>query len=481
MKVRRNIWFLLLSVVFISLFSPTTSPFYPFVEQLDSCFFQVVGWNWANGGVAYLTAWDQKGPVIYFINMLGYLLFGSKVGVWLLQVVSLFLTLHFTYRFLREEFEERRATFLTSLSVFALLNDYASSGNNVEEYLLPLLVPSFWCIYRWTKQRRWPNENTTHNPCFAFLYGVTFAFGLYTRLTNVLALCGAIAVIFFVLVYHREWKNILYNMLAFVGGFLLLFLPFAIYFYNEGAFDEMWYATYGYNVEYASIAPDLDPWSVNRFLYLLKSAILCFVLVFVSLLMVFHSPQRRLAGFLWLIADCSCMDWLMTGNGFNHYFIITFPFYSISLCELRKLWSLKGKMIYGKMVVVFLSLLVLACTYELYGTYKGMTTPDTNISFYTQVKKDIGTDKSKTFLAWNSIPSIYLFLNRQPGMRFLSYQESQISFSRTLKPKVVASFLQTKPYWVLICYGGSAIEKILEKDYVLCKSYKGGQKLYRKL
>ena len=91
MKVRRNIWFLLLSVVFISLFSPTTSPFYPFVEQLDSCFFQVVGWNWANGGVAYLTAWDQKGPVIYFINMLGYLLLGSKVGVWFLQVVSLLL------------------------------------------------------------------------------------------------------------------------------------------------------------------------------------------------------------------------------------------------------------------------------------------------------------------------------------------------------------------------------------------------------
>ena len=45
----------------------------------------------ANGVVAYLTAWYQKGQVIYFINILGYLLFGSKVGVWFLQVVSLLL------------------------------------------------------------------------------------------------------------------------------------------------------------------------------------------------------------------------------------------------------------------------------------------------------------------------------------------------------------------------------------------------------
>lgn len=39
--------------------------------------------------------------------------------------------------------------------------------------------------------------------------------------------------------------------MAFVVGFSLAFIPFAIYFGCHGAFHEMWYAMFSYNLEYA--------------------------------------------------------------------------------------------------------------------------------------------------------------------------------------------------------------------------------------
>ena len=56
-------------------FSPSTSPLYS-DWGYDSAMFQTIGKYWAQGHLPYVELFDHKGPIIFFINALGYALGG---------------------------------------------------------------------------------------------------------------------------------------------------------------------------------------------------------------------------------------------------------------------------------------------------------------------------------------------------------------------------------------------------------------------
>lgn len=88
---------LVLALVFVSLFSYGTSPFYTNHASSDSAMFQVIGRGWAEGRLPYADLWDSKGPLIFFINAVGFWLTGSATGVYLLQIASLTFTFVYGY------------------------------------------------------------------------------------------------------------------------------------------------------------------------------------------------------------------------------------------------------------------------------------------------------------------------------------------------------------------------------------------------
>ena len=65
---------MLLSAGFVYYFSGTTSPVIPDYYGDDSAVFQVVGKAWTNGKIPYIQAFDHKGPFIFFVEALGYLI-----------------------------------------------------------------------------------------------------------------------------------------------------------------------------------------------------------------------------------------------------------------------------------------------------------------------------------------------------------------------------------------------------------------------
>ena len=70
------------------------------VLAYDQDIFYVIGRNWSEGKLPYITAWDSKGPFIFFFNMLGYLITKSDFGVFLLEVLNFTLVLWCSYFFL---------------------------------------------------------------------------------------------------------------------------------------------------------------------------------------------------------------------------------------------------------------------------------------------------------------------------------------------------------------------------------------------
>ena len=48
----------------------------------------------------------------------------------------------------------------------------------------------------------------------------------------------------------KKWLNLFHNAISFIIGFLVLSVPFVVYFWAKGALYEMWYGTILYNIDY---------------------------------------------------------------------------------------------------------------------------------------------------------------------------------------------------------------------------------------
>lgn len=102
----------------------------------DSGVFLYVAWRFLNGEIPYRDVWDHKPPLIYFVDALGLIITPDSLwGVWLLQVVFIFLTLFFVFQLLDIEFGGYAALAGTLVLTSGLLT-IIEKGNVTEEYAL---------------------------------------------------------------------------------------------------------------------------------------------------------------------------------------------------------------------------------------------------------------------------------------------------------------------------------------------------------
>ncbi|MBO6296310.1 MAG: glycosyltransferase family 39 protein [Prevotella sp.] len=469
---------LLLAFIFITLFSSSTSFLYSNVENLDADFFSVIGKYWTKNTLPYVDLWDHKGPIIYFYNALGYWITNNRIGVFIIQVLSLSMSIFFTYKLFREEFDDKKTYLLVIFSLFGLANDYGTAGNCVEEYLLPLLSLAFYFMYKWV--HKIDEKANNHSYKYAFVYGLVLGFSLMTRMTNAIGVCGGILVIAIFLLLKGKYVNLLHNIFAFLLGVIVIILPFILYFYKYNALDEMIYGTLLFNFEYIQNAPELDPFSFNQKLYLIKSSVTVIVLFLVSILL-FLRPDEKRQGMLWCMVAIISMSWLMTGNGFDHYFIITFPYFAIAINELYRLLKKDKETIIRRIArfgsITYIIILTILFSYSVYIAYKGIASDNNKLSFYSSIKKKY-LQNTNSFVAYNVSPYIYLYLDLKPYCRFFAYQDDQISFGKTLRKKVIDEYSTRKPLYILVRGKETAISDLLRSNYKIVNKYDGNIRLY---
>ena len=100
-----------------------------------------------NGQVPYLDSFDQKGLLQFVINYVG-LCFGGKTGIWIYEIISMFISIIYCYKTAIIITNNKIVSFLTILCSFAVLGTYFEGGNLTEEYALPFIAIS---LYIFTK------------------------------------------------------------------------------------------------------------------------------------------------------------------------------------------------------------------------------------------------------------------------------------------------------------------------------------------
>ena len=465
---------LIVAYFFITIFSYTTSPLYHvWGNTPDSPIFQIIGKYWSRGVLPYKDLWDLKGPYIFFVNALGYSMTGTKIGIYILQIIFLFLTLITIYKIFLLYLNHSLSLFFTLLSLAGLSYIY-EGGNLTEEYILFPLTLSFYYIIQWIDKYEKDN-NPYHNELHTVIYGIVFGLCLMSRLTNALALCAAVGVIAIVLLWRKEYKNLLMNILYFLIGFIISASPFFLYFYLHDAFFDMWNGTFLFPLEYVTNS-SMDILHIGIH-YFILSYLNCILLIYVVVLMIRKNKIINVRIVLYMMSAIIPFIWFCYGNGFGHYGMIVYPLFALIILELKKMKS-------TYLFYVISLIVIVGAASKIRFMYDMYHWDNKEVRDCHDFLKNENVIDYSSFVAYNCDPNLYLAEDIQPAVPVFSLQEMGGERISRWNKFLLSLFIKKQPKWVLVKRPDSnnmIIQPILDKNYIIQKNdIKKQLELYRK-
>lgn len=434
------ILFALLSVGYVYAFSFSTSWLYPYYFGGDSAQFLTMGKAWYLGKLPYVDMFDHKGPFIFWINMIGYLIAGGeKYGVAVLQMLFLFFTIFAFYQISQLVYKNRGyGVAVVLITLLAMKRNYGD-GNTVEEYCLPFICWSFYGILNFWKSR----DSEKHSPKWAFLYGLTLGICFLTRVTNFIPLCAGLLLVVIQLLSKKQYQNLLQNIGAGLAGFLIFVLPFLDYFWYKGALYECIYGTLLYNFEYAEARKSwlLSASTTDKLRYLLDYfiALSIFISAFISVL----KREYRLA-VLWLLTGILEQCMFMNGDAYPQYPLVCIIQIPVLLAVLSINVSLAMRV--GPM-------------------WRAYSIRRTRI--WELLVDEIPEDGLDRFVVYgnNEFKEVYLLKDLMPCYKYFVIQDWQGSMSPETRAAIHKTFATKKAKWILTDGEGEIIRDILEESY----------------
>jgi|GEM_PF-1413948 len=336
--------YLLVLDLFITM-SSTLNPFSREFPTTDSSVFIYIGQALKRGQIPYLQIFDHKGPLLYAIEWLGLTIgAGHVVGIWILEVVAMYLTLFCLYRTARLMTDSRLAALAAVSFSLQILVDAFEKGNLSEEWALPLLAFSLYVFAKYI-------VSETFQYTQVFLTGMCFAGILVIRANMVATWVCWMPIILILLVIDRKTdlkkkiSQIMFLVLSFILGIACVLLPIAIWYRARGAFEAMINTYLGYNATYmggrqsslSSIAAVIRTYSHTQVLTFLIISIYIIALVQWS----YHNLRSRqiIAGWISLLYIGITVYFIsVSGRTYTHYCMVLVPCLIIPLSLMLNRW-----------------------------------------------------------------------------------------------------------------------------------------------
>ena len=212
----------------------------------DNSNFITVAQNVLRGDVLFKDIADHKGPMVFVMNAWGLLLGnGNLTGIWILEILSLFVACLFTFK-TASLFGSKLIALTTTILSIIFIVPILYGGNLTEEWVLPYLCVALYIIVRYLSGH---SQRLSVFQLFLLACTGTLAFLFKASYIGIWAAYGCISAI--KLFRERKIKE-----LMFAGGMMLLFagitlLPFWIYFYVHDALYDAYHWVIGFNLEYS--------------------------------------------------------------------------------------------------------------------------------------------------------------------------------------------------------------------------------------
>jgi len=230
MKINKKNIYIYLSlfvVAFALALSSTYNPFNLRRMHVDSSVYITISQGITRGLLPYKDFVDNKGPLAYLISVPG-LIFGDFTGVWITEIIILFVSVLFAYKtalFFGNRFQAILGTVFTSI----LLIVFLSVNAGTEEYSLPFLMISLYIYVKY-----YLSEKHEVNILELSALGCCFASAILIKLNMFPLWVGFCFIIFLENLLKKRYLLLLKYLLFFCIGILIIFIPVFIYLKTNG-------------------------------------------------------------------------------------------------------------------------------------------------------------------------------------------------------------------------------------------------------
>lgn len=234
LNLRRFGIFVLLAFAILFFVSPNSYT-HDLFNRSDVSWFFMCGKAWMNGLIPYVDFADSKGPLLWLIYGIGYLISPyNYIGVFWLSVLSYGVVFYNVFRttnlFLHDDRKSLLATVLMLLSFFWPWFHYEVKG---EDWCQPFIVMSIYYICKMLYTNDETQNKRTYKACFVL--GISLAATLLIKFT-ITVMLGLMS-IYILVVIMRQRSNILLSFLMGLVGFSLIVFPFVVYMLYVEDFD----------------------------------------------------------------------------------------------------------------------------------------------------------------------------------------------------------------------------------------------------
>ncbi|MGN1032147.1 MAG: hypothetical protein ACI4PU_01685, partial [Intestinibacter sp.] len=317
--------FILISAVYLLLFSMTTSPIYRdyYVDYgfSYSASKLLMGKSMANGMTPYVDLFGTSGSVMYLFQSIGWFFGNGKLGVFLIQLALLSVVLIFTYKSLNLFVSDKFSYILTIIMMVFVVATYGA-GNTDEEMCLPFIMVVFYIVMSYLKE--------DHRDSFCVIRAVVLGFCLgvvaMIRFNDAFAIVGLI----FALFIFMKRDNLLKVISGMLVGALAVVLPCILYYSYKNGLKEMLDGVFLYNLKYMTTGFD----GLNIILRKLIKAVPCLFLIFASV--VYALKEDRCLGISVLVFAVFTLFSIIPGDVSWHYFIVEVPYAFVAFAMIAK-------------------------------------------------------------------------------------------------------------------------------------------------
>ncbi len=379
--MRIFIYFLLVFACFGFLSNP-----YLNTAGTDSSIFLYVARMLNNGLVPYLHVFDHKGPLIYFIDALGWLISPTSfLGIFILDSFIFLLAMYLTYKLARR-YVSADIAISVIFPISAIYHLLACGGNMPEMYIIVFALISYLiCI----QENAWSMLD-----CIVMGLCVGAIFMLKLNMITVACPIGLCWL----------WRqNKTKALIGLIIGFMLVFAPIMLYFWVNDALYSFWEVYIVYNKIYSG-SLNLLP-EINRGFFIV--AFIFFVAVYQYF---FYDGSKKLKSIIQLNLMYFFIAWAMvilSGGTFRYYG----PILPACILPLSLLYCKLNKLLRHIATTVAVSILIIAIMQR-----NLCHNNDDKILAMNELKSKITDFNSVTVMGCDCL--VYLYLNAQTPTRF---------------------------------------------------------------
>jgi len=246
-----------------------------------------------NGGIPYLTSWDNKGPILYFMFALIIKLFGNNIfPLRIFTTFYLLISMIFIY-LIANKFTNSKASLFAPLiyGLFFTTSKFGGLASNSEIFMMLPAIIATYCFISY-------KQNRNLSTLMLYLCGFFSALAFFIKGSIIFT----VAISPIILITHKlksqqyTWKLFLKDMFVFVSGAMTPTLILLYYLYFHNALADFYYAYFIFNNQQISTITWLQgTQKLIDFLYYAITndfiTITAFVLFFIALIYKYYKKD----------------------------------------------------------------------------------------------------------------------------------------------------------------------------------------------